>query len=90
MLQIKGLKKKFNNNQVLDGIDLTINKGDIIGIIGQLIILVYMIKTSYKETMLNTIDVEQIKNKIYLTSANKSIDEVVQNVKNIDFEFHLN
>lgn len=63
---------------------------NIIGIIGQLIILVYMIKTSYKETMLNTIDVEQIKNKIYLTSANKSIDEVVQNVKNIDFEFHLN
>lgn len=34
MLQIKGLKKKFNNNIVLDGIDLTINKGDIIGIIG--------------------------------------------------------
>ena len=62
----------------------------IIGIIGQLIILVYMIKTSYKETRLNTIDVEQIKNKIYLTSANKSIDEVVQNVKNINFEFHLN
>ncbi|MBQ7640925.1 MAG: amino acid ABC transporter ATP-binding protein [Acholeplasmatales bacterium] len=34
MLEIKGLKKKFENNQVLDGIDLTINKGDVIGIIG--------------------------------------------------------
>lgn len=60
----------------------------IIGIIGQLIILVYMIKT-YKEQKTVIIDTEQIKNKIYLTSANKSIDEVVKNVKNIDFEFHL-
>lgn len=60
-----------------------------IGIIGQLIILVYMLKT-YKGQKTTTIDTEQIKNKIYLTSANKSIDEVVKNVKNIDFEFHLN
>lgn len=62
---------------------------NIIGIIGQLIILVYMLKT-YKDQKTNTIDTEQIKNKIYLTSANKSIDEVIKNVKNIDFEFHLN
>ena len=62
---------------------------NIIGIIGQLIILVYMIKT-YKDQKTTTIDTEQIKNKIYLTSANKSIDEVVKSVKNIDFEFHLN
>ncbi len=34
MLEIKGLKKKFNDNQVLDGIDLTIKKGDVIGVIG--------------------------------------------------------
>lgn len=34
ILEIKGLKKKFNNNVVLDGIDLTVNKGDIIGIVG--------------------------------------------------------
>lgn len=34
MLEIKGLKKSFGKNRVLDGIDLTVNKGDIIGIIG--------------------------------------------------------
>ena len=62
---------------------------NIIGIIGQLIVLVYMLKT-YKNQKTTTIDTEQLKNKIYLTSANKSIDEVVQNVKNINFEFHLN
>ena len=62
---------------------------NIIGIIGQLIILVYMLKT-YKDQKTTTIDTEQIKNKIYLTFVDKSIDEVVKNVKNIDFEFHLN
>ena len=31
---IKDLKKKFNNNIVLDGIDLTINEGDVLGVIG--------------------------------------------------------
>ncbi|WP_191014362.1 amino acid ABC transporter ATP-binding protein [Treponema zioleckii] len=34
MIEIKGLKKKFQDNIVLDGINLSINKGDIIGIIG--------------------------------------------------------
>ena len=34
MLQIKHLSKKFGNNVVLDDINLTINKGDVIGIIG--------------------------------------------------------
>ncbi len=34
ILEIKGLSKKFNNNVVLDGIDLTINPGDIIGVVG--------------------------------------------------------
>lgn len=34
MLEIKNLHKRFKNNIVLDGIDLTINKGDIIGIVG--------------------------------------------------------
>ena len=62
---------------------------NIIGIIGQLIVLVYMLKT-YKDQKTTTIDTEQIKNKIYLTFVDKSIDEVVKNVKNIDFEFHLN
>ncbi len=34
MIEIRGLKKKYQDNQVLDGIDLDINKGDVIGIIG--------------------------------------------------------
>lgn len=34
MIEIKGLKKRYHNNVVLDGIDLKINKGDVVGIIG--------------------------------------------------------
>jgi polar amino acid transport system ATP-binding protein len=34
ILKIKNLHKRFQNNVVLDGIDLEVNKGDIIGIVG--------------------------------------------------------
>jgi ABC-type polar amino acid transport system ATPase subunit len=34
MITIQGLSKRFQKNQVLDGIDLEIKKGDVIGIIG--------------------------------------------------------
>lgn len=34
MIKIKGLKKSFKNLQVLKGIDLEVNKGDIVAIIG--------------------------------------------------------
>ena len=34
MIEIKNIKKQFQSNVVLDGINLSINKGDIIGIIG--------------------------------------------------------
>ena len=34
MLEVKNLKKKFGQKKVLNGIDLTVSKGDIIGIIG--------------------------------------------------------
>ena len=34
MLEIKNLKKSFANNHVLKGIDLKVNKGDVIAIIG--------------------------------------------------------
>ena len=34
MLEIKSLKKQFGSKKVLNGINLTINKGDIVGIIG--------------------------------------------------------
>lgn len=34
ILEVKGLKKNFDQNEVLKGIDLTVNKGDVISIIG--------------------------------------------------------
>lgn len=34
MIEVKNIKKQFQSNVVLDGINLSINKGDIIGIIG--------------------------------------------------------
>lgn len=33
-IEIKNIKKQFKNNLILDGIDLSIEKGDVIGIIG--------------------------------------------------------
>lgn len=33
-IEIKNLKKRFKDNQVLNGIDLSIKKGDVIGVIG--------------------------------------------------------
>ena len=35
MLEIKNLKKSFGNKKVLNGINLKVNKGDVVGIIGQ-------------------------------------------------------
>ena len=34
VLRLTNIHKQFNDNVVLDGIDLTVNKGDIIGIVG--------------------------------------------------------
>ena len=34
MIEVKNLSKQFGSNHVLSGIDLTINKGDVIGVIG--------------------------------------------------------
>ena len=34
MIEVNGLKKRFGDNVVLDGVDLKINKGDVIAIIG--------------------------------------------------------
>ena len=34
ILEIKNLHKKFKDNIVLNGVDLVVNKGDIIGIVG--------------------------------------------------------
>lgn len=34
MIDIKDLKKSFGNNHVLNGVNLSVNKGDIVAIIG--------------------------------------------------------
>ena len=34
MIEVKNISKKFNNNVVLNGVDLNINKGDVVAIIG--------------------------------------------------------
>ena len=34
MIEIKGIKKSFGSLEVLKGIDLTINKGEVVSIIG--------------------------------------------------------
>ena len=83
MLEIKDLKKNFGTKKVLKGIDLTINEGDIIGIIGP--------SGCGKSTLLRCInllekpdggsiiydgkDITKLKNK---TSVNKEIGMVFQ------------
>ena len=32
MIEIKNISKTFKNNKVLDGIDLTINQGDVVAV----------------------------------------------------------
>ena len=34
MLEIRDIKKSFGDNLILDGVDLTINKGDVVVILG--------------------------------------------------------
>ena len=34
MIEIKGLHKAFGQNQVLKGVDITVNKGDVVVVIG--------------------------------------------------------
>jgi ABC-type polar amino acid transport system ATPase subunit len=48
MIQLRGLKKRFNAHQVLRGIDLTVEEGEVVGIIG--------VSGSGKSTLLRCID----------------------------------
>ena len=34
MLEVKGLKKTFDNNEVLKGVDLRLGKGDVLAVLG--------------------------------------------------------
>lgn len=68
MLEIKHLSKKFGNNIVLDDINLTINKGDIIGIIGP--------SGTGKSTLLRSINLleKPESGEIIYTNESESID----------------
>lgn len=71
LIEIKGLYKKFKENIVLDGIDLSINKGDIIGIIGP--------SGTGKSTLLRCIDQLEFPEKGTIEINGRTIDLAKRN-----------
>lgn len=65
-IDIRGLSKAFNKNLVLDNIDLTINRGDVIGIIGP--------SGTGKSTFLRCIDQLELPEKGTITIDGETID----------------
>lgn len=66
MITIENLKKSYGNNVVLDGIDLEINKGDVIGIIGP--------SGTGKSTLLRCLNQLEIPEQGTITLENDRID----------------
>jgi L-cystine transport system ATP-binding protein len=66
MLKIEGLKKSFHHNEVLKGIDLSIETGQVVGIIGA--------SGSGKSTLLRCLNLLEIPNAGYFTSEDLSFD----------------
>lgn len=66
MLKIKSLKKKFGSKKVLKGIDLEVNKGDIVGIIGP--------SGCGKSTLLRTINLLEIPTSGTINFEGKNLD----------------
>ena len=66
MIQIQGLKKRFGNQAVLDGIDLTISKGEIVTIIGP--------SGAGKTTLLRTLNWLEIPDEGVITIGDARID----------------
>ena len=66
MLKIKSLKKNFGSKKVLKGIDLEVNKGDIIGIIGP--------SGCGKSTLLRTINLLEIPTSGTINFEGKNLD----------------
>lgn len=66
MLKIKSLKKNFGSKKVLKGIDLEVNKGDIVGIIGP--------SGCGKSTLLRTINLLEIPTSGTINFEGKNLD----------------
>lgn len=66
MLKIKSLKKNFGSKKVLKGIDLEVNKGDIVGIIGP--------SGCGKSTLLRTINLLEIPTSGIINFEGKNLD----------------
>lgn len=75
IVEIRDLHKSFRDNVVLDGIDLSINKGDVIGIIGP--------SGTGKSTLLRCIDQLEIADKGTITINGHDIDLSKKDKKNM-------
>ena len=88
MIKIKNIKKKFGKNEVLKGIDLDINKGEIVVILGP--------SGSGKSTLLRCINLLENPNKGEIIFNNENIldkksdiNKVRQNIGMVFKKFNL-
>ncbi|MDR3115575.1 MAG: amino acid ABC transporter ATP-binding protein [Treponema sp.] len=66
MLQVEGIKKRFHRNEVLKGIDITVQSGQVVGIIGP--------SGSGKSTLLRCLNLLEIPEAGHFTFGNLSFD----------------
>ncbi|MDR2793466.1 MAG: amino acid ABC transporter ATP-binding protein [Treponema sp.] len=66
MLQVDGLKKSFHRNEVLKGISMTVNPGEVVGIIGS--------SGSGKSTLLRCLNLLEIPDAGYFSFCNLAFD----------------
>ena len=76
MIQIEGLSKRYHDNIVLEDVSLSINEGDVIGIIGP--------SGTGKSTLLRCIDQLEIPEKGTVNLGEKTIDLSKKNKKDIN------
>lgn len=75
MIEIKGLSKKFDSNVVLDNVDLNINKGDVVAIIGP--------SGTGKSTLLRCVDLLERPEKGSVKIGNFEVDLTQKKKKDI-------
>ena len=86
MIQLEGITKSFGSLQVLKGIDLTINKGEVVSIVGPsgagkttlLQIMGTLDKPDAGRIVLNEVEVNRLKDKELAAFRNKEIGFVFQ------------